>query len=71
MKNSTNKKCDIGSNLSEAGKVGIKNRLKIFATSALLLAAKSALQGSFTYPLVVIIQTRNLHRLACSTSTRV
>jgi len=50
MENSTNKKCDTGSNLSEAGKVGIKNRLKIIATSALLLAATNAMAGLVFLP---------------------
>ncbi|NNE64239.1 MAG: hypothetical protein HKN34_09150, partial [Gammaproteobacteria bacterium] len=50
MENSTKKKCDTGSNLSEAGKVGIKNRLKIIATSALLLAATNAMAGLVFLP---------------------
>ena len=50
MKNSTIKKCDTGSNRSETRKVGIKNRLKIIATSALLLAATNAMAGIISLP---------------------
>ena len=55
MKNSTMIKRETGSNRCETSKVGIRNRLKIIATSALLLAATNAtagiisLSGSNTY----------------------
>jgi hypothetical protein len=50
MKNLTIEKCDTGSNRSETRKVCIKNRLKIIATSALLLAATNAMAGIISLP---------------------
>ena len=45
MKYATIKTCDTGPNSSKTGKVGIKNRIKIIASSALLLTATSATAG--------------------------
>ena len=50
MKNSTMIKRETGSNRCETSKVGIRNRLKIIATSALLLAATNATAGIIFLP---------------------
>jgi hypothetical protein len=50
MKNPKMKHLDSASNRSKTGKVGIKNRLKIIVTSALLLAATNAVAGIIFLP---------------------
>jgi len=60
MKNSTMIKRETGSNRCETSKVGIRNRLKIIVTSALLLAATNAMAGLLSSPMGVLFASPEL-----------